>query len=327
MPMRQLPNSPDLRHLKLQAKSLLKDFRSGQPDAQTRLAPLCSKPEDATLSKAQTTIAREYGLRSWPQLLARVEALLLINASQNPPPPVPGPMVLEQLVELLPQNWVIARTLIRAGEPGIDALINGLAHRSAKVRGACANVFDHHRHPRGVAALRQHVTDRVPRVRRKVIHSLGCERCSGDPLDASDVKAVQYACLNDESPRVRSEAGYLLGQQVGDTDARATLLTMLVRETDPQLLAMAQLGLSNHARACLGGKTEVAVRESIGEPERIAEKVTHGPPRMLYWPVSVLASPGKFSFSTPVWLRLIIKNGLVTSVKVIDEKRVYSLSV
>jgi hypothetical protein len=54
---RQLPENPDLRHLKDQAKDLLK---AGQ-------AP--------TLAKAQFQIARQYGFASWPKLKAHVESL------------------------------------------------------------------------------------------------------------------------------------------------------------------------------------------------------------------------------------------------------------
>ena len=47
-PRRELPPNPDLRHLKEQAKDLV---RSG---------------DAATLAQAQFRIAREYGFASWP---------------------------------------------------------------------------------------------------------------------------------------------------------------------------------------------------------------------------------------------------------------------
>jgi ankyrin repeat protein len=56
-PSRSLPEKPDLRHLKDQAKDLV---RSGE-------AP--------TLAKAQLRLAREYGFASWPKLKAHVESL------------------------------------------------------------------------------------------------------------------------------------------------------------------------------------------------------------------------------------------------------------
>jgi hypothetical protein len=54
---RQLPDHPDLRHLKDQAKDLLK---AGQA---------------ASLAKAQLHVARQYGFVSWPKLKAHVESL------------------------------------------------------------------------------------------------------------------------------------------------------------------------------------------------------------------------------------------------------------
>lgn len=54
---RSLPERPDLRHLKLQAKDLLK---TGHADS---------------LAAAQLHVAREYGFPSWPKLKAHVESL------------------------------------------------------------------------------------------------------------------------------------------------------------------------------------------------------------------------------------------------------------
>ena len=56
-PARQLPENPDLRHLKDQAKDLLK---AGQAKS---------------LARAQFQIARQYGFASWPKLKAHVESL------------------------------------------------------------------------------------------------------------------------------------------------------------------------------------------------------------------------------------------------------------
>ena len=56
-PARQLPANPDLRHLKDQAKDLLK---AGEAES---------------LARAQFQIARQYGFASWPKLKAHVESL------------------------------------------------------------------------------------------------------------------------------------------------------------------------------------------------------------------------------------------------------------
>jgi hypothetical protein len=58
---RQLPEHPDLRHLKDQAKDLL---RAGQA---------------ASLADAQFQVARQYGFASWPKLKAHVESLQTVG--------------------------------------------------------------------------------------------------------------------------------------------------------------------------------------------------------------------------------------------------------
>ena len=58
-PARELPENPDLRHLKDQAKDLLK---AGHAES---------------LARAQFQIARQYGFASWPKLKAHVESLQL----------------------------------------------------------------------------------------------------------------------------------------------------------------------------------------------------------------------------------------------------------
>src|SRR5262245_11202776 len=58
---RELPDRPNLEHLKKQAKALLRELQERQPEAQ--------------LADAQHAIAREYGFSSWPALYAHVERI------------------------------------------------------------------------------------------------------------------------------------------------------------------------------------------------------------------------------------------------------------
>jgi hypothetical protein len=58
---RNLPELPNLEHLRKQAKALLRELRQQSPEA--------------TLAEAQHTIARLYGFASWPKLKAHVESL------------------------------------------------------------------------------------------------------------------------------------------------------------------------------------------------------------------------------------------------------------
>ncbi|MCA9450923.1 MAG: hypothetical protein KC931_27620, partial [Candidatus Omnitrophica bacterium] len=56
-----LPPNPSLRHLKLQAKELLKSARQGDSRALDRVGTYANRRHAVTLADAQLTIAREYG--------------------------------------------------------------------------------------------------------------------------------------------------------------------------------------------------------------------------------------------------------------------------
>lgn len=78
--MKQLPASPDLAHLKKQAKHLLRDATGGDTEALGRFAqelPAARNVDRATyepkLYDAQSVIAREYGFLSWVELKRYVE--------------------------------------------------------------------------------------------------------------------------------------------------------------------------------------------------------------------------------------------------------------
>jgi hypothetical protein len=83
MPVKRLPSNPNLRHLKLQAKDLLKERTSRTPGVAQRLREFhhrFGRATDAeifeaqlTLGDAQLTIAREYGFPSWARLKRHIE--------------------------------------------------------------------------------------------------------------------------------------------------------------------------------------------------------------------------------------------------------------
>jgi ankyrin repeat protein len=86
MTARQLPELPNLDHLKRQAKDLLRDARAHDPAALARFRalPAFAHASDAELARAalglhdaQSAIAREYGLDSWNALREHVEELTL----------------------------------------------------------------------------------------------------------------------------------------------------------------------------------------------------------------------------------------------------------
>lgn len=72
MPDRHFPVRPDLDQLRHQAKELLRDFRRGDPEAQATLAkhhPHLPAPGQCRLADAQLSLARSYGIPSWPRLV------------------------------------------------------------------------------------------------------------------------------------------------------------------------------------------------------------------------------------------------------------------
>ena len=63
-----LPERPDIAQLRRQAKELLRDAKAGDASALQRLIPVTKEPATATLTDAQTALAREFGFPSWPKL-------------------------------------------------------------------------------------------------------------------------------------------------------------------------------------------------------------------------------------------------------------------
>ncbi len=83
MPVRPLPNNPDLQHLKYQAKDLLKEHAAHSAAVAQRIREFHPRWANASdeaifaaklsLSDAQLAIARECGFASWTRLKRRIE--------------------------------------------------------------------------------------------------------------------------------------------------------------------------------------------------------------------------------------------------------------
>src|SRR5262249_5578305 len=72
---RNLPLSADLSHLKLEAKTLKKQFNSGDSRARDFASfHVVIRTGQLKLAEAQFAIARSYGFKSWTRLKAYVEA-------------------------------------------------------------------------------------------------------------------------------------------------------------------------------------------------------------------------------------------------------------
>jgi hypothetical protein len=78
----QFPQSPDLSHLKKQAKDLLRAFSTERPSAMERfgeslpslrgLSPAQLAAQSLRLHDAHSSIAREYGFASWAYLASAI---------------------------------------------------------------------------------------------------------------------------------------------------------------------------------------------------------------------------------------------------------------
>jgi len=92
MPDRILPDRPNLEQYKKQAKDLVRDCRSGSPEAWARFHG--HHPDHArapvSLTAAQLVIAREHGFGSWPKFAAHIETLRIQRAVESLADPVSG---------------------------------------------------------------------------------------------------------------------------------------------------------------------------------------------------------------------------------------------
>lgn len=79
---RTLPARPDLGQQKKLAKELLRAFRAGDREAVARMRAALPDKTELSLADAQFVLAREYGFRSWRELVERIEQA---TADAKPP--------------------------------------------------------------------------------------------------------------------------------------------------------------------------------------------------------------------------------------------------
>jgi hypothetical protein len=140
MPTKSLPPSPNLEHLKYQAKDLLNAHKSSDPEAHYRIRKLHPKFSGNTaaqiqgakmsLADAQLVIAREYGFESWPKLKRHIEALARASApSELTTTPAASSPVRPgaEYYEGLAKDFVVAW---ESGEPAALEKLNQYYRRS-----------------------------------------------------------------------------------------------------------------------------------------------------------------------------------------------------
>ena len=111
MPARHMPVRPDLLQLKHQAKDLLRAIRRGDPAAIADLEQYHPTPVDPTtarLSDAQVTLARSYGLTSWPRVVLAcnlIDAIWRDDAATVRKLVLRHPTLLEEDARGVKGNW------------------------------------------------------------------------------------------------------------------------------------------------------------------------------------------------------------------------------
>jgi len=174
VPIRHLPNEPNLEYLKGQAKALLAAFQSYDPIALAdfhEFHPREVAPDDAKLTDAQLRLARACQQTSWPWLRIKVDLLLAIlnddvaavrdlvtanpdlmtenvrNNNWGPPMSQAANLGREQIVEMLAGLGAkdLDRALNRAALPGQTGTMRKLIDLGAQlpvgiIMGTCETV-------------------------------------------------------------------------------------------------------------------------------------------------------------------------------------------
>lgn len=148
---------------------------------------------------------------------------------------------LQQLVERLADSDhhmadEAEHQLLAEGAAGIQAVIAGMAHLNSRVRRSCADFMDHHGDDRCFLGLvERSLHDPVPKVRRRAVHALGCDRCKVSPLSADRIPVLMSVIRNDPNKWVRYEAIWALNTSKNDERYYPLLHEVLDAEIDRDL--------------------------------------------------------------------------------------------
>ena len=122
--MPSLPNNPNLDHFRRQAKSLLREAKSGDERALELVARPQSHAADPglpTLAQAQFAVARGYGFSSWPQLKHYLDTAEVLRRDPTAAPAAPDTDPADAFCRLAclvysekdgPDRWAAARALL-----------------------------------------------------------------------------------------------------------------------------------------------------------------------------------------------------------------------
>lgn len=262
MPTRQLPDRPDLGHLKNQARTLLDGCAAGDPRACQRMRefhPRFAGASDTAIAGAPLSwsdglfaVAREYGFASWPRLKARVEAAAPGDSERPLHERIADP-VLRRAVEAIDDGDIAALARLFDAHPD-------LASRRARFEG-----LNYFRNPALLAFVAENPVrhDCLPPNIVEIAGLILDRRAAAHPGDVAETLALVA------SGRVAREAGWqqaLIALLVAHgADPAAALPAALVHGefvaaralielgAPPTLAAAAALGDTAAAARLLGG--------------------------------------------------------------------------
>jgi hypothetical protein len=244
-------------------------------------APAFADGTMVRLAHALFVIARENGFPSWPRLkastlaaadqehtsadpdetsassmqtlrasrqLARTQALLELSREVTELARRKDVMELTRRLVLPRRDLLAIRALIveqGAHSLLVDALLEGIAHQSPRVRYDCAHALDHFADERCIEPLWHALNDPVPRVRRMALHVLSCDVCKLHSLPAHDdlVALVIARAFTDPSINVQRHATVALGSFPRDARAIQALERLVTHETDGAIRREARTAL------------------------------------------------------------------------------------
>jgi len=182
---------------------------------------------------------------------------------------VSPPAELQALVvQLGARDWGAAEAALASrGEAGIAAVIWGLSHPNARVRGGCAGFLDHHGTDACFEPLRRAaLSDPAPSVRRMAVHSATCQECKPCPLTGDLVGLLVEVASKDPNRRVRLNALWGLHSP---RDVRAiAALKGILRDADPELQIAAYNALVSQDPTYQGDPVGLHVRVALSNAHK-----------------------------------------------------------
>lgn len=232
---RSLPERPDLRHLRDEARAMQRAAKS--------------EGTVLRLTTAQTLLARTYGFANWPTLKAHVENFAAAPITLSDAQALAEKwFTLSQAGDLKALTRAMAvgkgrlhpaRALMQADtryRKFLDTLVAGLKDARAPVRFDLAHALDSFGDETCREPLVALMDDPVPRVRWMAMHALSCHACGEGlgEIGAPIMQRVARAAMSDPSIQVRRHAAIALGLS-GWPDGTPIAKRILAETTDPGL--------------------------------------------------------------------------------------------